>query len=150
MLKILWINRLLSSHIFYNHYFFLNYFRFVSMLESESRASFEIVVKIILWAKFNIVTSRIRPAGRQLPTPALHGELKLLVGEGSAGVTLMFVGFFYFVLVSNFLGLFPYVFTGTILLVITLTLGSPLWLSFMLFGWINYSVNMFSHLIPGI
>ena len=82
------------------------------MLESESRASFEIVVKIILWAKFNIVTSRIRPAGRQLPTPALHGELKLLVVEGSAGVTLMFVGFFYFVLVSNFLGLFPYVFTG--------------------------------------
>lgn len=56
----------------------------------------------------------------------LHGEFKLLVGEATSGLTLMFVGLFYFVLVNNFLGLFPYVFTGTSHLVVTLTLGLPL------------------------
>lgn len=78
----------------------------------------------------------------------LHGEFKLLVGEPSSGLTLMFVGLFFFLLTNNFLGLFPYVFTGTSHLVVTLTLGLPLWLRFMGFGWVNHTVHMFAHLVP--
>nr|WBV74575.1 ATP synthase F0 subunit 6 [Timomenus komarovi] len=78
----------------------------------------------------------------------LHGEFKLLLGESSWGGTLLFVVLFYFVVVNNFLGLFPFVFTGTSHLVVTLALGLPLWVSFMIYGWINHTLHMLAHLVP--
>jgi F-type H+-transporting ATPase subunit a len=61
---------------------------------------------------------------------------------------LSFLALFLLVVVNNFFGLFPYIFTSTSHLLTTLTLAAPLWLSFMLFGWINYSKYMFAHLVP--
>nr|WBV74588.1 ATP synthase F0 subunit 6 [Cordax unidentatus] len=78
----------------------------------------------------------------------LHGEFKLLIGEASKGATMLFIGLFFFILANNFLGLFPYIFTGTSHLTITLTLGLPLWLSFIMFGWWNHTMHMLAHLVP--
>nr|YP_010728493.1 ATP synthase F0 subunit 6 [Polypedilum heberti]WEF49734.1 ATP synthase F0 subunit 6 [Polypedilum heberti] len=79
----------------------------------------------------------------------LHKEFKMLIGSHSFnGTTFMFISLFTFILFNNFLGLFPYIFTSTSHMTITLSLALPLWLSFMLFGWINNTKHMFAHLVP--
>nr|YP_010728532.1 ATP synthase F0 subunit 6 [Endochironomus tendens]WEF49773.1 ATP synthase F0 subunit 6 [Endochironomus tendens] len=79
----------------------------------------------------------------------LHKEFKMLIGIHSFnGTTFMFISLFTFILFNNFLGLFPYIFTSTSHLTISLSLALPLWLSFMMFGWINNTKHMFAHLVP--
>nr|YP_009640818.1 ATP synthase F0 subunit 6 [Hystrichopsylla weida qinlingensis]QCU82652.1 ATP synthase F0 subunit 6 [Hystrichopsylla weida qinlingensis] len=79
----------------------------------------------------------------------LHKEFKTLLGTNSfPGSTFMFISLFTIILFNNFLGLFPYIFTSTSHMTLTLSLALPLWLSFMIFGWLNYTQHMFSHLVP--
>nr|ALO76703.1 ATP synthase F0 subunit 6 [Popillia sp. POP01] len=79
----------------------------------------------------------------------LHQEFKVLIGNNSIkGSTLIFISLFSMIVFNNFLGLFPYIFTGTSHLLMTLSLALPLWLSFMLYGWINNTIHMFAHLVP--
>nr|QXJ80376.1 ATP synthase F0 subunit 6 [Homogryllacris parcibrevipenna] len=79
----------------------------------------------------------------------LHNEFKTLIGpSGHNGSTFIFISLFTLILFNNFLGLFPYVFTSTSHLTLTLTLALPLWLSFMIYGWINHTQHMFTHLVP--
>nr|UAV86091.1 ATP synthase F0 subunit 6 [Philus pallescens] len=78
----------------------------------------------------------------------LHKEFKTLLGGKSQGMTLIFISLFSFILFNNFLGLFPYIFTSTSHLVLTLTLALPLWLTFILYGWINNTIHMLAHLVP--
>nr|SSD62317.1 ATP synthase F0 subunit 6 [Parides photinus] len=82
-------------------------------------------------------------------TNKLHNEFKILLGNTNFnGSTLIFISLFTFILFNNFLGLFPYIFTSTSHLTISLSISLTLWLSFMLYGWINNSNHMFIHLIP--
>nr|UHY94356.1 ATP synthase F0 subunit 6 [Folsomia candida] len=79
----------------------------------------------------------------------LHEEFKMLLGPlASLGSTIPFVSLLMFILVNNFMGLFPYIFTASSHMVLTLTLSMPLWLTFMMFGWLNYTKHMFAHLVP--
>nr|YP_010728545.1 ATP synthase F0 subunit 6 [Helota thoracica]WEA76631.1 ATP synthase subunit 6 [Helota thoracica] len=79
----------------------------------------------------------------------LHKEFKVLLGNNSIkGSTLIFISTFALILFNNFLGLFPYIFTSSSHLTMTLTLALPLWLSFMIYGWINNTIHMFAHLVP--
>uniref|UniRef100_UPI0030E0BD71 ATP synthase F0 subunit 6 n=1 Tax=Byasa confusa TaxID=3078925 RepID=UPI0030E0BD71 len=79
----------------------------------------------------------------------LHNEFKILLGNIKIkGSTLIFISLFSFILFNNFLGLFPYIFTSTSHLTISLSISLTLWLSFMFYGWINNSQHMFIHLIP--
>nr|WNV61898.1 ATP synthase F0 subunit 6 [Urodexia penicillum] len=79
----------------------------------------------------------------------LHKEFKILLGPMSInGSTFIFLSLFSMILFNNFMGLFPYIFTSTSHLSLTLTLAFPLWLCFMLFGWINNTQHMFTHLVP--
>nr|UQJ75187.1 ATP synthase F0 subunit 6 [Epicalotermes aethiopicus] len=78
----------------------------------------------------------------------LHNEFKTLLGKKSKGSTLIFISLFSLILFNNFMGLFPFIFTSTSHLTMTLTLALPMWVSFMLFGWINNTKHMFEHLVP--
>nr|YP_009967189.1 ATP synthase FO subunit 6 [Zeuzera multistrigata]APO08607.1 ATP synthase FO subunit 6 [Zeuzera multistrigata] len=79
----------------------------------------------------------------------LHNEFKTLLGKNSFnGSTFIFISMFSFILFNNFLGLFPYIFTSTSHLTLSLSISLPLWLSFMFYGWINNYQHMFAHLIP--
>nr|WJJ67809.1 ATP synthase F0 subunit 6 [Scathophaga stercoraria] len=79
----------------------------------------------------------------------LHKEFKTLLGPISPnGSSFIFISLFSMILFNNFMGLFPYIFTSTSHLTLTLSLALPLWMSFMLFGWINNSQHMFAHLVP--
>nr|QTH79164.1 ATP synthase F0 subunit 6 [Heptamelus sp.] len=78
-----------------------------------------------------------------------HFELKTLLGKSfSKGSTLIFISLFIMIMFNNFLGLFPYIFTSTSHLTFTISLALPMWLSFMLYGWMNNTNHMFAHLVP--
>nr|YP_009628228.1 ATP synthase F0 subunit 6 [Isonychia kiangsinensis]QBO27428.1 ATP synthase F0 subunit 6 [Isonychia kiangsinensis] len=82
-------------------------------------------------------------------TATLHKEFSTLLGpSGHPGSTFLFISLFSMILFNNFLGLFPYIFTSSSHLTFTLALALPLWLSFMIYGWINHTQHMFAHLVP--
>nr|WDY84619.1 ATP synthase F0 subunit 6 [Macrodiprion sp. 2 GYN-2022c] len=78
----------------------------------------------------------------------IHSEIKMLSENKNINSTLMFSSVFLFILFNNFMGLFPYIFTSTSHLTTSITLSLPLWLSFMLFGWMKNTNHMFIHLVP--
>uniref|UniRef100_UPI00300173C2 ATP synthase F0 subunit 6 n=1 Tax=Triatoma boliviana TaxID=3120505 RepID=UPI00300173C2 len=78
----------------------------------------------------------------------LHQEFKMLLGTNNLGFSIIFISLFTFILYNNMMGLLPYIFTSSSHLMFTMTLALPLWLSLMIFGWINYTQNMLAHLIP--
>nr|AXS66544.1 ATP synthase F0 subunit 6 [Bostrichoidea sp. 6 KM-2017] len=77
----------------------------------------------------------------------LHMEFKILINNLN-GMTLMLVSLFFLILMNNFLGLFPYIFTSSSHLTMNLSLSLPLWLSFMIYGWLNNTKHMLAHLVP--
>jgi len=81
-------------------------------------------------------------------TETLHKEFKTLLGSAHPGSTIIFVALFSLIVFNNFLGLLPYIFTRTRHLIITLSLALPLWLAFIMFGWINHTQHIFAHLVP--
>jgi len=82
-------------------------------------------------------------------TIKLFDELKTLLGPTSfKGSSIIFIALFLFILVNNFLGLFPYIFTASSHITLTLTLRFPLWLRFIIFGWFNNTKHIFAHLVP--
>nr|YP_009364879.1 ATP synthase F0 subunit 6 [Aiolopus thalassinus]ARJ31501.1 ATP synthase F0 subunit 6 [Aiolopus thalassinus] len=88
----------------------------------------------ILWNKINMT---------------LHNEFKTLLGTNSfSGSTFIFISIFIMMMFNNFMGLFPYIFTSTSHMTLTFSIALPMWMSFMLFGWINNTNHMFTHLVP--
>lgn len=85
----------------------------------------------------------------KIVTTQLHKEFKTLVGPtASGGHTLIFISLFIFIIYNNMLGLLPYVFTATRHLAITLAIALPLWLSFIIYGWLNHTKHILAHLVP--
>nr|ALO70282.1 ATP synthase F0 subunit 6 [Aloconota currax]ARH54857.1 ATP synthase F0 subunit 6 [Aloconota currax] len=78
----------------------------------------------------------------------LHNEFKILLGTKIKGSTLIFISLFSMIIFNNLLGLFPYIFTSSSHLVMTLALAFPMWLSFMIYGWLNNTTHMLAHLVP--
>lgn len=87
--------------------------------------------------------------GVMVISSTLHKEFRVLLGPNfKPGLTLIFISLFFYVVFNNFLGLFPYIFTSTSHITLTLALSIPLWLRFMLYGWINNTQHIFAHLVP--
>nr|ADK97572.1 ATP synthase F0 subunit 6 [Peripatoides sp. DVL-2010] len=79
----------------------------------------------------------------------LHNEMKVLMSNSYfLGSTMIFISLFWMIMFNNSLGLFPYIFISTSHMMITFSLSFPLWMSFMMYGWFNKSMMMFSHLVP--
>nr|YP_010600233.1 ATP synthase F0 subunit 6 [Cyclopelta obscura]WAL05735.1 ATP synthase F0 subunit 6 [Cyclopelta obscura] len=78
----------------------------------------------------------------------LNMELKMLLGNKGEGMTIMGITMFMFILMNNIMGLLPYIFTSTSHLAFTMSMALPIWLSLMMYGWINNTTHMFTHLLP--
>jgi len=105
---------------------------------------FIIILTPIFWLTPNKILIIINSTSK-----TLHEEFKTLLGpEAFKGSSIIFIRLFLFILFNNFLGLFPYIFTASSHLAFTLTLSIPLWISFIIFGWINYTKHIFAHLVP--
>ena len=80
---------------------------------------------------------------------ALTLEIEAILGQNTPpGSINILMALFFFILCSNFIGLFPYVFTGSRHLRYTVTLALPLWLGGILWSWIFQYNHMFTHLVP--
>jgi len=107
-----------------------------------------LMVILILTPKYWLVSFKINILFKKI-MQTLHQEFKIIIGPiGRKGITIILISLFIFILANNFLGLFPYVFNSTSHMTITLSLALPLWLSLILYGWINYTLYIFAHLVP--
>lgn len=75
-------------------------------------------------------------------------ELKNNLTKENYKTLLIFFTIFWFIICNNLIGLYPYIFTATRHLVITLTLALPFWVLFIIYGWINLTNHIFTHLVP--
>nr|YP_009164830.1 ATP synthase F0 subunit 6 [Tityus serrulatus]AKU46806.1 ATP synthase subunit 6 [Tityus serrulatus] len=78
----------------------------------------------------------------------LFKEIKSLYVSGFSGSENILCALFLFIVMSNLLGLFPFIFTATSHLLVTLLLALSFWFSLMLFGWLKKTVSMLAHLVP--
>jgi len=79
----------------------------------------------------------------------LFNEIKILLGpQSSKGGVVIFLSLIAFILLNNFLGLFPYIFTRTSHLLYSVTLSLPIWVSFIIYGWFNFYNHILAHLVP--
>nr|AWV83410.1 ATP synthase F0 subunit 6 [Vagitanus terminalis] len=78
----------------------------------------------------------------------IFNEFNSLMMKKSLGIELVLCSLFIFIMLNNFLGLFPYIFTSSSHMVFSMSLALPIWLSFMLFGFIENTNHMFCHLVP--
>nr|YP_010490465.1 ATP synthase F0 subunit 6 [Octolasmis warwickii]UWM12951.1 ATP synthase F0 subunit 6 [Octolasmis warwickii] len=84
----------------------------------------------------------------------LYSELTLVIRKEflplfkSSKNLIVFICIFLFILVNNIFGLMPFTFTSTSHLAVSLSLALTLWITFMLYGWINNTKHMFAHLVP--
>nr|YP_009526506.1 ATP synthase F0 subunit 6 [Triaenodes tardus]AXU98789.1 ATP synthase F0 subunit 6 [Triaenodes tardus] len=79
----------------------------------------------------------------------LFKEFKMLMKmDNLNGNSIIFITLFFYLFYNNFMGLMPYIFTATSHMVFTFTYGLTIWLTLMIFGWLNNYIHMMAHLIP--
>nr|YP_009488331.1 ATP synthase F0 subunit 6 [Cysteochila chiniana]AWD31589.1 ATP synthase F0 subunit 6 [Cysteochila chiniana] len=97
--------------------------------------------------KFWMKPSRIQ-AMTSLLTNLLNKELNMTLNYKSKEITIIMISTFMFILINNMMGLLPYIFTATSHMTTNLALTLPMWMSIMLFSWINKTKMMLTHLTP--
>lgn len=62
--------------------------------------------------------------------------------------SIFFISLFIFILINNFIGIFPYIFTSSSHIIFSLRFSLPLWFSLIVFLWIQNNNLAFAHIIP--
>nr|YP_010463766.1 ATP synthase F0 subunit 6 [Lophogaster typicus]UUL70715.1 ATP synthase F0 subunit 6 [Lophogaster typicus] len=75
-------------------------------------------------------------------------EMGTIMGKMKDEILVLKLSLFLYLVFNNFFGLFPYIFTSSSHLVFSLGLALPLWMSFMIYGWLTQFWSMMSHLTP--
>lgn len=106
------------------------------------------VVILLLPRRFWLIDSQFSKSVKMIIL-YLIDELGAVFGSISIGGTsLIFLARFFFILLSNFFGLFPYVFTASRHLVFTLALSLPLWLGSIIWSIVYQFSRVIAHLVP--
>lgn len=71
-----------------------------------------------------------------------------IAGSSYLALTFIVTRTFFYLVVTNLVGLFPFIFTSTAHPVITLRMGLIFWLSFFLIGWFKNFKERAAHLVP--
>nr|YP_010939910.1 ATP synthase F0 subunit 6 [Aularches miliaris]WLG65247.1 ATP synthase F0 subunit 6 [Aularches miliaris] len=119
-----------------------------SLFNSSLNWNSTVITLMMIPSMYWMMSSRINILWNKL-NMTLHNEFKMILGSKSFnGSTLIFISMFTMMMFNNFMGLFPYIFTSSSHMVFTFSIALPMWLSFMLFGWINNTKHMLTHLVP--
>lgn len=102
---------------------------------------------LFIMMAFWLVPSRAQFLARKILN-GLNREMSLLIGTARIGANILVIALFLFILFNNFVGLFPYIFTATRHLTVTLRLAVPLWASFVIYAWAKETLNALAHLVP--
>lgn len=102
------------------------------------------IIPLIFWLKNSRLTKIFK-----IILLILNKEFKIILGNKfNYYNSLILLTFIIYILLNNFIGLFPYIFTRSSHLIFSITLSLPLWLSLIIFGWIKNYNFIFSHIIP--
>nr|YP_010235786.1 ATP synthase F0 subunit 6 [Bambusicaliscelis flavus]QTD82404.1 ATP synthase F0 subunit 6 [Bambusicaliscelis flavus] len=61
---------------------------------------------------------------------------------------LLSISMFLMILTNNLMGLFPYNFTPTSHISMSMSMSIPMWITLMIYGWTKFTNSMFIHLLP--
>nr|AVN68179.1 ATP synthase F0 subunit 6 [Nocticola sp. JW1 9/1] len=79
----------------------------------------------------------------------INQELKtIMIPKKSMGLQIIMLSMFSMITLNNSMGLLPYIFTSTSHILFNLSLALPLWMTLMLYGWMNFTNHMFTHMVP--
>jgi len=107
-----------------------------------------VIILFIITPLYWVIPTKTRISIVSLKT-TLHKEFTTLLGQPKThGISIILISLFAFILINNFIGLFPYIFTSSRHITLTLGLALPLWLAFIIFGWINNTSHIFAHMVP--
>lgn len=107
-----------------------------------------VIILFFLPSLFWLVKSQIHIIFINL-LKGLSLEIEAILGTNTPpGSISILIALFFFILCSNFIGLFPYVFTGSRHLRYTVALALPLWLGGIIWSWIFQYNHIFTHLVP--
>nr|QBG38541.1 ATP synthase F0 subunit 6 [Acropyga acutiventris] len=104
------------------------------------------IILLLIPYQFWLIPSRYQMLFN-LIMESIMKEFKILIMYSQSNL-IMFMSLFLSIMINNFLGLFPYIFTSTSHLSFNLSLSLTLWISMMLFSILNYINDFFSHLTP--
>nr|QYF07824.1 ATP synthase F0 subunit 6 [Brachyponera chinensis] len=105
-----------------------------------------LIIFILFPYQFWLISSRFKVIWSIILLYLLN-EFKMLM-KFSFSNLIIFLSLFSFIIFNNFMGLFPFIFTASSHMSFSLSLSFNLWLSIMIFGWLNFTNQMFSHLTP--
>nr|UZT67507.1 ATP synthase F0 subunit 6 [Trybliographa sp. ZJUH 20220008] len=83
-----------------------------------------------------------------LLTNMVYKEMKISLHNLNAPNLITFISIFIFIILNNFISLFPYIFTNTSHLTMTMTFSLTFWISFMIFSWLLNTTHTLIHLTP--
>nr|QKV48762.1 ATP synthase F0 subunit 6 [Parathailocyba orla] len=99
----------------------------------------------VMPSKFWLMQNKINfPIKKMMET--LNKEMNMLMKY--KGTSLISIALFMLIMYNNIMGLLPHVFTSPSHLIFSLSMALPLWLSLMMYGWLNKTNSMFCHLVP--
>lgn len=78
----------------------------------------------------------------------VNGLFVEIAGSSNLAITFIATRTFFYLVVTNLLGLFPFIFTSTAHPLITIRLGVIFWSSFFLMGWTKRFKERAAHLVP--
>jgi len=105
-------------------------------------------VLFLLPQRFWLVKNQFRLRVRAAIKGLINELVAVFGGLVVPGTAMIFLSFFFFIIFSNFIGLFPYVFTASRHLVFTLSLSLPLWLGTIIWSVVFQFNNIIAHLVP--
>nr|APH07338.1 ATP synthase subunit 6 [Leptopilina boulardi] len=108
-----------------------------------SMVYFILVIPVVFWS----VPSKYQMLWNMI-LEGISGELKTALNKYGMMNILIFISLFIFIFLNNFISLFPYIFTSTSHISISISMSLMIWFSMMFFGWWNFSNHMFIHLTP--
>lgn len=124
-----------------------------SVFDPSSFFGFHINWVVILFVlSFFIIKFYIIRRSSQLVKGGIFDKINFIFVEisGSANLALVFVVVrtFIYLVISNLLGLFPFIFTSTAHPLITIRIGVIFWSSFFFIGWVKNFKERAAHLVP--
>nr|YP_010447252.1 ATP synthase F0 subunit 6 [Sclerodermus sichuanensis]UTN43172.1 ATP synthase F0 subunit 6 [Sclerodermus sichuanensis] len=92
-----------------------------------------------IFSNFNILP--------QLIKTNIFKEYKILSNKYYTNI-YFFVSLIIFLMLVNFMGLIPFIFTPTSQMSLSLSISLPLWISIMIFNMMMHTNQLFTHLVP--
>ena len=79
----------------------------------------------------------------------IEKEFTVILGiKISGGLTKILITIFLFILINNFMGIFPYIFNITRHISTNISISIPIWIGIISFGFINNTKYILAHLVP--